>query len=78
MQLRNESKNEFTDISSEASRTYVYRGKEEVTISEPAWLNVSKSGGHRLLDLAGCSHYLPPGWIHLKWTVKEGQPHFVK
>lgn len=69
---------QFTDISSEAVRTYVFHGGDEVSILNPLQLNVSRSGGHRILDAQEVSHYVPSGWIHLKWTAKPGQPNFVK
>ena len=74
----------FTDISTEQWRTYIFpeehlpdgRIKPEtwVTINTPAYLNVSPSGGHRILDRAGVSHYIPCGWKHLYWLA---EPHFV-
>lgn len=66
----------FTDISSEESRTYIWPDGSTVVIIGPCWLNVS-SYGHRLIDFAGTSHYVPMGWIHLYWTVKQGAPKFV-
>jgi len=77
MTFNNQSSNVFVDISSEQFRTYRFANGEEVTIKEPLQLSVSTSG-HRLFDNDGVSHYVPKGWIHLKWKVKEGQPHFVK
>ncbi len=77
MELKNESSNKFVDISSEESRHYDFPGGDTVHISKPCWLSVS-SGGHRLLDADGVSHYVPKGWFHLRWKAKEGQPHFVK
>lgn len=77
MEFTNESGLEFTDISSELFRVYVFKDKE-IRINAPLWLNVSKSGGHRLFDAAGISHYIPAGWIHLYWDVKDGNPNFVK
>ena len=76
--FRNESDQEFTDISSEASRTYNFGQKGFVKIANPLFLNVSASGGHRIFSADGQSHYIPSGWIHLSWTVHEGQPNFVK
>lgn len=76
--LRNESKSTFEDISSEEARTYYFPGGDVITIASPIALSVAKSGGHRLLDGYGSSHYIPRGWIHIKWTVKEDAPHFVK
>lgn len=66
----------FADISSERHRVYVFPGAE-VRIDEPLWLNVSKNG-HRVFDSKSVSHYIPQGWIHLYWEVKDGQPNFVK
>jgi hypothetical protein len=80
IELRNESKNNFVDISSEEYRvyTFAYEGNlSEVKISEPLYLAVSNSG-HRILDNSGISHYIPKGWFHLSWKAKEGEPHFVK
>lgn len=74
----NKSDLEFTDISSESARTYVFYNGVEISIYNPTHLNVSKSGGHRLLDAQGISHYIPPKWCHLYWSVKKGQPNFVK
>jgi hypothetical protein len=71
------SKLVFSDISDELSRTYRFAGGEEVVITRPTALNVSASGGHRVLDAAGDSHYIPTGWIHLTWTAKPGQPQFA-
>ena len=65
---------EWSDISSEEYREYVFPGEETVRIEKPQKLNVSDSGGHRLLDGAGESHYIPNGWIHLRW---KGEPAFV-
>lgn len=72
----NESKHKFSDISSELRRTYDYGHGKEVTIDLPLKLAVTK-GGHRLFDSDGNSHYVPSGWIHLYWQVKDGQPNFV-
>ena len=73
----NNSTYEFTDISSELFRTYTFKGGEEVTIPEPLQLSVSKTG-HRVFDASGTSHYVPFGWLQIKWKVKEGAPNFVK
>lgn len=86
IELRNESGLQFTDISSEAWRRYDFPSGMTVMIKEPQFLNVSKSGGHRLLDGDGTSHYIPGGWHHLSWRSHDGgpggdpkpSPHFVK
>lgn len=76
--LINESGLTFTDISTEERRVYHYDGKDDIVIDNPIALNVSKSGGHRLLDGNGVSIYIPKGWKYLSWKVKDGCPHFVK
>lgn len=67
----------FTDISSEEFREYSFPGGDKVLIEKPLQLNVSKNG-HRIFDSNGVSHYIPQGWIHLKWMVKPGEYNFVK
>jgi hypothetical protein len=74
----NESGLEFADISSESYRNYNFPDGVIVHIEYPLKLNVSKSGGHRIFDASGTSHYIPAGWIHLSWRVKDGSPNFVK
>lgn len=76
--FQNASDLEFVDISSEKWREYRFLGEEIVRIEAPLKLNVSASGGHRIFDADGVSHYIPAGWIHLMWTSKDGQPNFVK
>jgi len=77
MQFVNDSTNKFIDISSEEFRVYRFPGGDEVKIDGPLQLSIS-TGGHRLFDAEGVSHYIPKGWLHLKWKAKNGQPHFVK
>jgi hypothetical protein len=73
----NESGLDFTDISSEKYREYLFPNGISIRIEGPQFLNVSKSGGHRILDINQRSHYIPSGWIHLQWEVFEGEPNFV-
>ena len=68
----------FADISSEHWRESEFLGGDTVRIERPLRLNVSESGGHRIFDAKGVSHYVPAGWIHLKWGAKDGAPKFVK
>jgi len=77
-EFRNDSGLKFVDISSEAVREYVFSDEKKVTINFPLWMNVSSSGGHRVFDVNGISHYIPKGWHHLSWKAKDGRPHFVK
>lgn len=66
----------FTDISTEQWRVYRF-SNDQIHIDNPVALNVSRSGGHRVLDAAGVSHYIPRGWNHLSWLPKDGEPNFV-
>ena len=71
---------EFSDISSEEYREYVFKGDSgthHVRIEKPMLLNVSKNG-HRILDNNDVSHYIPQGWIHLFWKAANGHPKFVR
>jgi hypothetical protein len=79
--LRNSSSNQFSDISSEAWREYVYLttdGAMVDRITAPVALHVSQSGGHRLLDASGICRYIAPGWHSIRWLPKGEEPHFVK
>jgi hypothetical protein len=67
---------EFKDISTEIFREYTFPGGDKVTISKPVRLAVSDSGGHRIVDAVGASHYIPPRWIHLRFEVVSGAPNF--
>lgn len=76
--FRNETDLEFTDISSEKYREYTYPEGATIRIENPLYLHVKEdSGSHRVWDAQGVSHRISPGWIELKWEVKEGEPHFV-
>jgi len=75
--FKHETDHKWTDISSEQYRVYEFSDKD-VKIENPLMLSVSKSGGHRIFDAQGLSHYVPTGYRHLYWLVKSGQPHFVK
>lgn len=77
-EFNNKSGLEFTDISSEEFRQYDFGDHRHVRINAPLQLHVSPSGGHRVFDSKGVSHYIPPTWYHLYWKAKDGQPHFVK
>ena len=79
-EFKNESVNNFTDISQETYRTYEYFIDGQlvpIRIDQPTKLSVS-SNGHRVFDGSGKSHYIPKGWIHLYWEVEEGAANFVK
>ena len=74
--FKNDSGLEFKDISTELWREYAFEKGQVVRIEKPLKLYVSDNG-HRLLDSGGVSHYVPFGWIHLRWQAKEGEPQFV-
>ena len=74
--INNQSTLTLNNISSEDWREYDF-GSQSVRVTKPLALNVSKSGGHRIIDAEGVSHYVPKGWIHLSWKSKEGEPHLV-
>jgi len=79
IEFKNTSELKFKDIDDEEFRTYTFIRDGKifyVTIREPLKINVSPSGVHRIFDSSGECHYIPPGWIHLKWRSKEGADHF--
>lgn len=67
---------DFKDISSELWREYDFGDGHVVHIDAPDRLNVSPKNSHRIVDSGGLSHYVPPGWFHLKWQVKDGREPF--
>jgi hypothetical protein len=81
IKLKNKSKYDFVDISTEEYREYTFVKyfifKVKVRLKNPLDLAVSSSG-HRVLTGDGISHYIPNGWIHLEWKSKPHAPHFVK
>lgn len=67
----------FMDVSSELYRVYEYPDGSEVTIYEPLLLHVGSNGGHRIYDLNNMSHYVVPGFTHVYWEAREGEPNFI-
>lgn len=67
----------FDSLQDEEFRVYVFDENTDVFIDNPVALNVSKSGGHRVLDSKGFSHYIPSGWKHLMWKVRPGNQFFA-
>lgn len=75
----NGTPHKFDDISSEMYRTYFYPDGSKELIEGPLLLNANHStGGHRVFDALGDSHYIRGGWNRITWRVYEGEPHFVK
>lgn len=62
----------FNDITAEYYREYTFPNNQRVVIDNPIWLNVSKSGGHRVIVANNSTVYIPPTWIKLQWFNKEG------
>ena len=73
MEVKDELERKWIDISSEEFRAYTFV-KSAVIINKPQHLNISDSGGHRILDGEGVSHYIPAGWTAISW---KADPHFV-
>ena len=73
----NGSSLKLNDISSEEWREYEFEENKKVRIENPLGINVSKSGGHRVIDAGGITHYVPKGWFHISWKPKDGKPHLV-
>lgn len=67
---------EFKSLEDEEYRVYIFSKNESVRIENPVALHVSGSGGHRVFDKSGVSHYIPNKWIHLYWEVKHGEKPF--
>lgn len=68
-------KREFVSIDGEIKRTYHFptqSGIVPIVLHNPVALNVSESGGHRLILACGKSVYIPTGWICLEWETKPG------
>ena len=66
---------DFKDISDEQYREYVFAGGETVRVTGLS-LHVSASGGHRIIGADGLAHYIPAGWVHLRWLPKPGSAFF--
>ena len=61
---------EFKDISEIKYRTYYYPDGS-VTFDNPIAINVSKSGGHKLILEDGKSVYVRPGWFAFEYKVSN-------
>lgn len=60
---------DWLDINHETLRVYEFPNGHRVTIVNPMLLNVSASGGHRILDAKDVAHYIPSGWVHIYWKT---------
>jgi len=81
IELRNKTNFDFIDISDEIYREYEFFQDNHtyyLKIKNPQFLAVSKSGGHRVIDINETCFYITPKWHFITWKVKEGHPHFIK
>jgi hypothetical protein len=62
---------DFADISGEVYRKYIYQDGSEFHLEDPIALNVSKSGGHRLILSDGRSIYVRHGWIAFEFKALD-------
>lgn len=62
---------DWRNINHEKRRIYVFPAGNIVILVSPVYLNVSKSGGHRILTSDNVAHYIPSGWIHLYWETYD-------
>lgn len=76
--FRNGTDLQFTDISSEKYRNYIFENGEALRIENPLALHVSESGGHRVFNADGESVYVPAGFRMIVWETKDGYDHFVR
>ena len=64
----------FVDVSSNLWREYVY-ATGVVRIERPEWLHVKAQTdtlhSHRVIDSEGISHYLPSGFLEVRWESSE-------
>lgn len=68
--------NDPKDISTELRRTYTWADGAKVVIEQPVQL-ITSENGHRIADGFGNGHYIPAGWIHLRWENKPGAKPIV-
>lgn len=60
----------WLDISVESWREYIFPNGAVYRISNPERLNVKRKpegDSHRVVDALGVVHYIPAGWMALRW-----------
>lgn len=67
---------EFSDISEELYREYVYLDGSRYRIDDPLGLHVSESRGHKIVDAFGMSFYVRCGWIVIEFQVDGDRDHW--
>lgn len=74
--LKHTTDHKWKDISSESYREYVFPNGI-IKIDNPMFLAVSSSGGHRIAAEYQ-QHYIPTGWIEVRWETHKEYPHWVQ
>lgn len=72
----NESGREFTDITHEATRTYIFASGFKLVIEEPIALHISKSG-HYVVETDGVVTFIPygpNGFVALQFVALANKP----
>ena len=69
----------FTELTDEWREYDIVKEGVKITIriENPRFLNINtKHHAHRILDAQGVCHYIPAGFVALRWKVRDGTPHF--
>lgn len=77
IKLDNTTDLEFINIVGEKYRTYHYPEGNTITIEDPAYYAVTKSGSHRVLTNTGECNWIKGGFDRISWKVHDGFSHFV-
>ena len=81
MKFTNNPNLKFASIDVELWREYDFMtGSGDVVtlrIDSPVALNVSSTGGHRIIDKEEVAWYIPYKWFALRWMAKKGAPRIV-
>lgn len=74
-----QTRNDWSDITDEEWREYIFPGDERIRVNDPASLRVKRDHGytglgsrdsHRIEGKNGVHYYVPPGWIGLKFKAE--------
>lgn len=60
------SKIKFDTLVHEINRTYIFPNAQELSLDSIKKINVSKSGGHRLINDQKTMFYIPPTWLGIR------------
>jgi hypothetical protein len=65
---------ELKSLKSETYREYVYKDGT-VRVEWPVALYIRESGAHCVFDDKGVTHYIPAGWLSLRWKAGSSSNH---